>query len=136
MLFEEFNDERARYYILTVLRGGYEKEILRKIWFDRSDLQIARLEEFGPQGVLLSDEYFSDWEPLTAAEQPPGDTASAVSAFPRTIRIDRAHDDYRLDLQITKLMLNADIPADRFQLEQPAGSELVPVGANTPEKQP
>ncbi len=136
VLFEEFNDERARYYILTVLRGGYEKEILRKIWFDRSDLQIARLEEFGPQGVLLSDEYFSDWEPLTAAEQPPGDTASAVSAFPRTIRIDRAHDDYRLDLQITKLMLNADIPADRFQLEQPAGSELVPVGANTPEKQP
>ncbi|MHB8503215.1 MAG: hypothetical protein ACYDHE_20015 [Candidatus Acidiferrales bacterium] len=136
VLFEEFNDERARYYVLTVLRGGYQTEILRKIWFDRADLQIARLEEFGPKGVLLSDVHYSDWEPLTAAEQPPGATASGISAFPRVIQIERPHDDYRLDLQVTKLMLNEDIPADRFNLEQPAGSELVRVGGDAPEKQP
>jgi len=33
-------------------------------------------------------------------------------------------------------MLNEDIPADRFKLEQPAGSELVRVGEDAPEKQP
>ncbi|MHB8607597.1 MAG: hypothetical protein ACYDCG_04750 [Candidatus Acidiferrales bacterium] len=136
VLFEEFNDKRARYYVLTVLRGGYQTEILRKIWFDRADLQIARLEEFGPKGVLLSDVHYSDWEPLTAAEQPPGAAASGISAFPRVIQIERPHDDYRLDLQVTKLMLNEDIPADRFNLEQPAGSELVRVGGDAPEKQP
>jgi len=136
VLFEEFNDERARYYVLTVLRGGYETEILRKIWFDRANLQIARLEEFGPKGIVLSDVHYSDWEPLTAAEQPPGGAASGISAFPRVIQIDRPHDDYRLELQVTKLMLNEDIPADRFKLEQPAGSELVRVGEDAPEKQP
>ncbi len=55
VLFEEFNDETARYYVLTVLRGGYQTEILRKIWFDRSVLEVARLQSFGPRGILLSD---------------------------------------------------------------------------------
>src|ERR1700685_3024396 len=54
VLFEEFNDETARYYVLTVLRGGYRTEILRKIWFDRANLQVSRLQGYGPKGVLLS----------------------------------------------------------------------------------
>src|SRR3979411_2162682 len=62
VLFEEFNDETARFYILTVLRGGYRTEILRKIWFDRIDLQISRLQTFGPKGVLLSDVHVWDWQ--------------------------------------------------------------------------
>ncbi|MGC1613237.1 MAG: hypothetical protein WA736_00995 [Candidatus Acidiferrum sp.] len=136
VLFEEFNDERARYYVLTVLRGGYQTEILRKIWFDRANLQIARLEGFGPKGILVSDVRYSAWDPLTAAEQPAGGTPSGVGAFPRVIQIERPHDDYRLDLQLTKLMLNEDIPADRFKLEQPAGSELDRVSGDAPEKQP
>src|SRR6202521_4152502 len=64
VLFEEFNDETARYYVLTVLRGGYQTEILRKIWFDRSDLQVARLQSFGPRGILLSDTNFANWQPV------------------------------------------------------------------------
>ncbi len=40
---KEFNDENARYYILTVLRGGHQLEVLREIWFDRSDLQVTRM---------------------------------------------------------------------------------------------
>src|SRR5712664_598762 len=60
VLFEEFNDEAARYYVVTVLRGGYRTQILRKIWFDRADLQVSRLQTLGPKGVLLSDVRFSD----------------------------------------------------------------------------
>jgi hypothetical protein len=136
VLFEEFNDERARYYVLTVLRGGYRTEILRKIWFNRADLQVSRLQELGPKGALLSDVRFSDWEPLTSDQQPAAGAPSGVSAFPHTIQIERPHDDYRLDLQVTKLMLNEDLPADRFKLEQPAGSQLVHVGEDVPEKNP
>jgi len=136
VLFEEFNDEKARYYVLTVLRGGYQTEILRKIWFNRADLQVARLQEFGPKGALLSDVRYSDWEPLTGEQEQTSAVAAGVTAFPRSIEIDRPHDDYRLDLQVTKLMLNEDIPADRFELEQPAGSELVHVREDAPEKQP
>jgi hypothetical protein len=135
VLFEEFNDETARYYVLTVLRGGYRTEILRKIWFDRADLQVSRLQTFGPKGALLSDVHFSDWRPLVSDQETPASaTPSAVTAFPRLLRIDRPHDDYRLDLQIIKLSLNEDLPLERFKLEQPAGSDLVRVGETADEK--
>jgi outer membrane lipoprotein-sorting protein len=136
VLFEEFNDERARYYVLTVLHGGYQKEISRKIWFNRADLEVARLEEFGRKGALLSDVRYSNWEPHTGDQQQTSAAASGITFFPRVIQIDRPHDDYRLDLEVTKLTLNEDIPADRFKLEQPAGSELVRVGEDAPEKKP
>ena len=135
VLFEEFNDETARYYVLTVLRGGYRTEILRKIWFDRADLQVSRLQAFGPKGALLSDVHVADWQPLVSDQETPASaTPKPVTAFPRQIRIERPHDDYRLDLQITKISLNEDLPLDRFKLEQPAGSELVRVGETAEEK--
>ncbi len=132
----EFNDETARYYVLTVLRGGYQTEVLREIWFDRADLQVARLQTFGPKGALLSDVRVSDWQPLIGDQEHATGSPAGLTAFPRAIRIDRPHDDYRLELQITKITLNEEIPAERFKLEQPAGSELVRVGEETGEKQP
>jgi outer membrane lipoprotein-sorting protein len=136
VLLEEFNDENSRYYVLTVLRGGYSKEIFRKIWFDRADLNVVRLQSYGPKGVLLSDVRFSDWQPL--ADQTAGATTSAggPQAFPRALRIDRPHDDYRLDLQVSKIDLNVDLSAERFQLAQPENSELVRVNTTADAKQP
>jgi len=139
VVLEEFNDETARYYVLTVLRGGYRVEILRKVWFDRADLQVARLQSYGPKGILLSDIRLSDWEPVTANPGQAGTAARSagtgtVSSFPSAMWIDRPHDDYRLELQLTKISVNEEIPADRFKLEQPAGSELVRVGENTDNK--
>src|SRR5262249_51768558 len=103
-----------------------------KIWFDRADLNVSRLESFAPKGVLLSDVKFSNWQtpdPGTSGTAP-ASTASIV--FPRAIRIDRPHDDYRLHLQFTKVVLNEVIPAERFNLDQPAGSDLVKVESNKP----
>ena len=119
----EYNEENARYYILTVLRGGYQVEVLREIWFDRSELQVSRMLTFGPKGVLLSDVRLGDWQPSDAAT-----SSTAAALFPRAIRIERPHDDYKLDLRVTKVIMNEEIPAERFKLEQPAGAELVPVG--------
>lgn len=136
VLAEEFNDENGRYYILTVLRGGYQTEIWRKIWFDRTDLHVARMQNYGPRGILVSDSQFAQWQPLIADQEQVAATSAGVTSFPREIRIERPHDDYRLELTITKLMLNAEIPADRFELQQPAGSELVNVGESREEKQP
>ncbi len=136
----EFNDENARYYILTVLRGGHQLEVLREIWFDRSDVQVARILNFGPKGVLLSDVHLADWQPADSAAGTGSSGAATPSSgaafFARTIRIDRPHDDYKLDLQVTKVTMNEEIPAERFKLEQPAGSELVPVGEPTENKKP
>ena len=138
VLLREFNDENARYYVLTVLRGGYQVEALREIWFDRADLQVARMQTFGPKGVLLSDVRLADWMPADNAAGPGTAVvpSSSTALFPRAIRIDRPHDDYKLDLQITKVSLNEEIPAERFKLEQPVGTELVRVGEATDAKQP
>src|SRR5215469_6280086 len=137
----EFNNEQGRYYVLTVLRGGYQLEILREIWFDRANLQVARIETFGPKGTLISDISFADWEPLDNSgpqgSAPNGSSnataiapaqAPSITSFPRAILLDRPHDDYKLELQVTKIAVNEEIPADRFKLEQPAGSELVHIG--------
>lgn len=143
----EFNNEQGRYYVLTVLRGGYQLEVLREIWFDRANLQVSRIQNFGPKGTLLSDVSFSDWEPLdnSATAQSPTSSASTAStpaaapgiaSFPRAILIDRPHDDYKLELQVTKVAVNEEIPADRFKLEQPAGSELVHVGESATDTKP
>jgi hypothetical protein len=134
----EFNDENARYYVLTVLRGGYQVEVLREIWFDRSDLQVKRMQTFGPKGFLVSDVRFGDWQPsdVVLAQNGSGAPSNPAPSFPRTIRIERPHDDYKLDLQVAKVTLNDAIPAERFKLEQPAGTELVAVGETTEKKQP
>jgi hypothetical protein len=138
VLFEEFNDEKARYYVLTELRGGYQTETLRKIWFDRANLKVSRMQTFGPKGILLSDTRFANWEAVDPSSPPAGQTVSpgAVTSFPRTLRVERPHDDYLLDLQVVKITLNEDVPADRFKLEKPQGSELVQVNSASEIKQP
>ncbi len=116
VLFEEFNADAALYYILTVVRGVSALEIVRKIWFDRSDLSLARIQLYAPGGRLISDTRYAGWQPM------------ADVRYPRHIWLARPHDDYQLEVRITRLTLNEDIAADRFQLEQPAGTELVRVG--------
>ena len=127
VLIEEYNDENARYYVLTVLRGGYKSEILRKIWFDRSDLRMVRLLSYGPKGALLSDVRYANWQPVSAG---------SVAEYPMSIRIERPHDEYRLDLTISRIALNEMLDADRFKLEAPAGAEVVRAGENSAEKRP
>lgn len=127
VLMEEFNDENARYYVLTVLRGGYKTEILRKIWFDRADLRVARLDSYGPKGALLSDVHYRDWQPVA--------TGSTME-YPMQITIERPHDEYRLDLTISKISLNETLTAEQFKLEPPAGAEIVHVGEGSEEKRP
>src|SRR5579864_4139092 len=99
----EFNNEQGRYYVLTVLRGGYQLEVLREIWFDRANLQVARIQTFGPKGSLISDVTFGDWQPAdnSTAGQASVQTATSatvppsITSFPRSIQIERLHDDYK-----------------------------------------
>jgi hypothetical protein len=128
-LFEEFNDESARYYVLTVLRGGYHSEIYRRIWFDRADLHLVRLQSYGAKGSLLSDVRYSNW-------QPPDTSASSLAEYPRAIHIDRPHDEYRLDLAFTKVSLNETLSPDRFQLQPPDGAEVVHLKDAAEDKKP
>ena len=129
VLSEEFNDELARYYVLSVLRGGYQSEFLRKIWFDRSDLRLARMQTYGPKGALLSDVRYAEWGAVNSPD-------SGLKEYPHTIRIDRPHDDYRLELTVSKVALNEQLPAERFRLTAPEGAEVVNLANAAEDKKP
>jgi outer membrane lipoprotein-sorting protein len=141
VLFEQFDFNVSRYYILTLLRPaeGGKFEIARKIWYSRTDLRVSRVQLFGSGGKLDSDIQYSDWEPV-----PPADAGSAPATeqpiFARDIQIWRPQDDYKLEIKILKLALNEPISPDRFELAQPTGTELVHVGDEPsgaqPESQP
>ncbi len=128
VLFEEFNETSARYYILTILRAGSPAELDRKIWFDRADLSLARVQSFGAAGRLISDIRLADWQTVAGA----GGGAAGVLLFPRHLWLQRPHDDYQLEMKVKKLTLNESISADRFHLEQPAGTELIRLGESGP----
>jgi outer membrane lipoprotein-sorting protein len=133
LLFEQFDLDSERYYVLTLLRGpdGGKFEIARKVWYDRSDLRVSRVQIFGAAGRLESDIQYSDWQPAGAAPAPRTAPAAGQISYPRDIRIWRPQDDYKLEIRILKLTINEPILADRFELPQPPGTELVRVGEQT-----
>src|SRR5271154_2757450 len=135
VLFEESSEPNVRYYVLTIVRrsalpGSSQSagdratdfEITEKIWFDRSDLHVSRVEGFGLNGIVKADVRYSDWQPV-------GD-----KSYPREIDIARPGADYQLAVRINKLALDEPIAADRFVLPQPPGTDLVRVGEDGSEK--
>jgi outer membrane lipoprotein-sorting protein len=134
VLFEEDNEPAARSYVLTIIslpkkmtRGitmgmDWGWEIRQKIWFDRTDLNVARIEVFAPSGKVDSDVRYGDWQP------------AAATSYPRQVTISRPGDDYKLEITIKKITLNETIASDRFVLQRPPGTDLVRVGEEAQEQ--
>jgi hypothetical protein len=148
-LIEESSDANVRYYVLTIIRpaagadsasaagSSQNFEIVEKVWFERGGLQVARVETFGPGGVVGSDVRYSDWQPAVGAAgsaSAAGSTGAAAANYPREIDISRPGEDYRLAIHINKLTLNEPIAADRFVLKQPPGSDLVRISEDGTQK--
>ncbi len=143
VLYEESSESSNRYYILTAIRavsdrsatkqsaaGSSDWEISRKIWFDRTNLQISRIENFASGGKVASDIRYSNWFATAAPSNTAAATATAAPAgsgimYPRQISISRPGDDYQLQIEIKKRAINEPISADRFVLKQPPGTKLV-----------
>jgi outer membrane lipoprotein-sorting protein len=130
VLFEQFDLDEGRYYILTLLRevDGGKLETARKIWYDRTNLRVSRVQLFGAAGRLDSDITYSDWRPAGTTPATGIARVAAQTSYARDIKIWRPQDDYKLEIQILKLTLNEHISADRFVLDQPDGSNLVHIG--------
>lgn len=132
VLLEEASEGNGRYYVLTVISSGPESsatngadsgsidwEIARKIWFDRTDLRVTRIENFGSGGSVASDVTYGNWQ------------ASGALTYPWGIAVSRPGDDYQLQIAVKKLTLNEPVAPDRFVLPQPPGTKLVHVGEET-----
>jgi outer membrane lipoprotein-sorting protein len=134
VLFEQATQGAAAYYVLTVIHrvgsadaanaAEADWEISRKIWVDRANLEVARIQTYDSGGQLASDVSYSDWDSFGAGK------------YPRQISVNRPASDYNLNIHIVRLTLNVAISADRFVLKQPAGTELVTVGGSKAKAQP
>ena len=122
LLLEQTGDG-GRYYVLTVVQragnsgaGNAEWNIERKVWFDRADLSVARLQTYDGGGKMGSDITYGAWDTFGEAR------------YPRQVALSRPGNDYKLQIGITKATFNETITPDRFELKQPEGEELVRVG--------
>jgi outer membrane lipoprotein-sorting protein len=116
---EDFTDEDNAAYIVQILRKGPSGEPLlaRNVWFDRVALRIVRQQRFDSSGALVMDVRYSDWQGFNGVP------------FPKKIDINRPKDEYGVVMTVLKVDMNQTLGDDKFQLEQPDGTERRVLGA-------
>ncbi len=122
---EENEIEGTRYYVVSEIAvAGERASVLRKWWFRRTNLALARVQRFGPRGELASDIHYDVW------------TQHGRLRYPHWIKFVRPQEDYQLEFRFDRVELNSDLGSDRFRLEQPEGTELVDLTRPAEEKPP
>jgi hypothetical protein len=113
--FEEYQENGRHYYVVTALIETEASELVptRRIWFDRADLNIARLQIYGPGGIYLEDVRYSNYQVFGGI------------AYPTDIRLTRPAEDYALGIVVEKAVFNQPIGPEKFELKQPAGAQVV-----------
>ena len=119
LVLEEAEEGGRRYYVLMVLgsdeSGGLT--LKRKVWFDRSNLEIARLQLYAQGGAYLEDVWYSGYQDFGGVQ------------YPTHIQIARPVEDYRLAINILKATFNEPIDPEKFELRKPQDAELVELGS-------
>jgi hypothetical protein len=101
-------------YVLNVIHKGEKGWYLsRKVMFSRTDLLPYRQLIYDPSGDVATDAHYAAYKEYNGLE------------FPSQIRILRPQEEYDITLAILKLQLNEPLPDDKFDLEQPAGAQVV-----------
>lgn len=115
----EEEEGSRRFYVVTVLDSTPEGEwrIERKVWFDRSDLEITRQQIYGARGSYNEDVRYSDYHDFQGVR------------YPTRIRISRPIEDYRLAITILEATFNQPIEPEKFDLKKPEKAQLVELTA-------
>ena len=121
-VLENFTDEDNAVYILDFLSQKPDGRLLldRSVWFDRIKLQMVRQLIFDPDGNILTDARYSNWQ-----------TYDGVP-FPQHIEINRPRDEYAVVLSVVKMDINKGVSSAQFVLEQPEGTTLQVLGSPAP----
>lgn len=119
VILENLTDEDNAYYILHDVRENQPGvlDLVRTVWFDRVNLQMARQIILDKAGNILTDARYSNW---TSFDNVP---------FPKHIEINRPQDEYAVVLDVVKMDINKGVSDDKFVLNQPPGSTLRNLGA-------
>jgi hypothetical protein len=127
--FREKVDSRSqgiRYYVVDIFEvpSIHHVVLRRKVWFDRSDLELVRTQFYEPDGTCTEDVRYAGYRDSQGVH------------YPTHIEINRPEDDYAVNITIEKVVFNEPIPAEKFDLKMPEGAQLVRLSAMTPEGPP
>jgi outer membrane lipoprotein-sorting protein len=118
LLLENYTDEDNAYYIIHEIHEAPDGQLrlLRTVWFNRLDLQMARQLIFDGAGNILSDARYSEWH---AYDNVP---------FPKHIEINWPREESAVVIDIVKMDINKGVSDDKFVLDQPEGTTLQILG--------
>lgn len=106
--------EQANYILNVIHRDSDDTWYLaRKIYFDRVNLTPYREVVYDKQGNTATVADYSNLQDYSGIR------------FPSHIEISRPQEEYNIGLNIVSLKLNQPLKPDQFELQQPAGAQIV-----------
>ena len=120
LFLEEAQDTDFKYYVVGVLaleENASTAQLVRKLWIERSEIQLVRQQYFGNEGAILADILYNHPVELEGV---------VVSAG---VAITRPGERYsvRFDLDKEELEVNQPLKEGVFELFRPPGAELVTI---------
>jgi hypothetical protein len=111
--------EGKRYYVVNVVEEPSRKHIVarRNVWFDRANLELARVQFYEPDGTCTEEVSYSVYQDFNGIH------------YPTHIQITRPEDDYEVTLTIEKATFNEAIAPEKFDLKAPEGVDVVDLSA-------
>ena len=112
---EEHEQDGRKFYILSCNRwaSGGNLALKRKIWFDRGDLNVVRLQAFAPGGRLESEVRYSDFRDVDG------------QVYPALVRFERPQEAYRMAIRAQKIEVNPNLAATAFVLKKSPVRQVV-----------
>lgn len=112
---EEDQRDGRKFYILSCNRWGSDGGLAlkRKIWFDRVDLNIVRLQVYAPGGRLESETHYSDFRSVDG------------QVYPALVRFERPQEAYRMAIRAQKIEVNPNLAAAAFVLRKSPVRQVV-----------
>ncbi len=125
-ILEEAEEGARRYYVVTVVEAQAAGDLVlhRKVWFDRADLELTRMQFYEAAGTYTEDVRYAAYQDFEGVH------------YPTHIEVARPAEDYRLTITIEKATFNQPIPPEKFELRKPEGAQLVDLSAATQEENP
>jgi hypothetical protein len=122
---EEAEEGGRRFYVVTVVEPADEEiRLKRKAWFDRTNLELVRMQFYESDGVYVEDVRYSGYQDFQG------------TSYPSHIEVKRPIEDYRLAITILKATFNQPIEPEKFILNKPEGAQLVDLTAKARQENP
>jgi outer membrane lipoprotein-sorting protein len=114
---EEEGDETNRYYVVGIIdtadNSENEIQLFRKIWIERFDLHVVKERWYGLEGKIQAEILYSNYQEVDGA------------SIPFKIDLQRFPEHYSMTFVLNKVKINPRLLEKTFQLNQPAGAEIV-----------